>query len=88
MLADMPADLLDWWSRFWTVEPWGDLRADQRAAAQAMWNTAPYAPDGVDLPSLDFPYFRDADEQVTERIKALEAAKQKWLSQSQNSQST
>lgn len=88
MLEEMPAELLEWWSRYWAVEPWGDLRADQRAAAQALWNTAPYASEGTELPSLTFPYFSDESTRLEERIKALEEAKNKWLSQSQNSQST
>jgi hypothetical protein len=86
MLAEMPASLFVWWLRFYELEPWGDQRADQRAAAQAMWNTAPYAASDTELPSLQFPYFENETD-LTDRIAEIEKAKQQWLSQSPNSPS-
>ena len=72
MLEEITAQDWHFWLAMWEVEPWGDLRADQRAAAQALWNTAPYAGENADLPNLTFPYWVDEMAEIDARIAALE----------------
>lgn len=47
------------WQEYWSAEPWGELRADERAAANTLWNTM--ARESNDLPELIYPYFKDAE---------------------------
>lgn len=70
---------LNRWMQFWEQEPWGEIRADQRAAAQALWNTAPYAGEGASLPSLTYPYFRDEEAEIEKTIQAIEEQQRKVL---------
>ena len=79
MLDEIDAEEWRGWLDYWNVEPWGELRADQRAAAQALWNTAPYAGEGASLPDLTFPYFKDEGEEVAKRIAAIEKLKKDIL---------
>ena len=88
MLEEIDATQWHGWIEFWNVEPWGDLRADQRAAAQALWNTAPYAGANSKLPDLTFPYFKDPEKEIADTVATLKKRRDEWLSQSQNSQST
>lgn len=72
MLGEIDSHELQEWVDYFAAEPWGEVRADQRAAAQALWITAPFSEDGGNLPELTFPYFRDEQAQIDERMEALE----------------
>lgn len=79
MLDEMtPGDLFGW-QRYYIEEPWGEQRADQRAAAQALWNTAPYAGEGANLPNLTYPYWVDETAEFEKTVKAIEERKKAIL---------
>lgn len=48
------------WRAYYQTEPWGEERADSRAAANSMWTVA--TQHGGEAPDLLYPYFRDAGE--------------------------
>jgi hypothetical protein len=58
------------WRAYWNAEPWGDIRADDREAANTMWRIG--AGQTSDLPQLTYPYFQNADV-LWEKHKELEA---------------
>jgi hypothetical protein len=55
------------WQKAFAQRPWGDERADFRAAANSLWNHA----SGSDAPNLTWPYMNDAEE-MWEKHKELE----------------
>jgi hypothetical protein len=57
------------WRAYERDEPWGDKRADDRAAANTMWVIG--AGHTGDLPELTYPYFADAG-QLWEKHQELE----------------
>ena len=68
------------WRAWWEIEPWGEPRADLRAAAGVTYQLAPYLPRGAELPRLLWPYWDEADGEPTpEEMKAaVEAERARW----------
>lgn len=64
------------WVAFYELEPFGDLRADQRQAAGVLWGISPYLKEHTDLPDLHYPYFDEieSEDDFVARAKRLSAA--------------
>jgi hypothetical protein len=75
MLADLTAEEYAEWKRIYDEHQWGDLRTDQRTAAQVLWMAAAMAGAGSDdLPDLFYPYFKSneqRDDDLLARAKEL-----------------
>lgn len=54
---------------YWQAEPWGDVRADQREAANTIWRIG--AGRDIDMPNLEYPYFKGQDD-ICEQAKRFE----------------
>lgn len=70
LLAYLTWEQFDDWQRCYEQEPWGESRADMRAAANTFW--VRLAGANIELPDLIYPYF-DQDGDVVERAKLLDA---------------
>lgn len=66
--AELPCDMWDRWERFYSEEPWGELRSDLRALTTVlhMWNPHTEA-------SMQWPYFEQDDVDDAERYEKLQA---------------
>lgn len=64
------------WVQYFELEPWGELRADQRHAAGVLWSISPYLKEHTELPELHYPYFADieTEDEFVARAKRLSAA--------------
>lgn len=56
LLAYLTWEQFSGWRNYHSVEPWGEMRADQRAQVQVMWMKAPVQFPTDDLPELTYPY--------------------------------
>lgn len=103
MKCPHPDYLLPWltweqfsdWRNYWCQEPWGDIRADAREAANTIWLAG--VGHDQDSPSLVYPYFEADNLTPAERIakhreleqkcstpeyqERLKAARRKYLDQ-------
>ena len=63
------------WRKAWNQDPWGEVRADMRAAANTFWQAA--SGNSSDLPDLSYPYFKDDSvlwakhEELEQKRKAM-----------------
>jgi hypothetical protein len=58
------------WQRYYEQEPWGEIRADMRAAANSLWSRS----CADDSPDLFHPYFSGSDpNELAKRAKLLDA---------------
>lgn len=73
MLADLTAEEYADWKRIYDEHPWGDLRTDQRTAAQVLWMAAAMAGAGSDdLPDLFYPYFKSKEQRNDEILSSAQ----------------
>lgn len=69
------------WLAYWEIEPWGEARADERAAAGICYQLAPYLPKEMDLPQLAYPYFESSvptREEIEEMQRAVREHTERW----------
>lgn len=61
------------WLAYWSAEPWGEMRADQRMAVGLYYQLLPWMDSAADEPpALEYPYFDDPEETAAAIKSAVE----------------
>lgn len=77
MIGDrLTASQIDGWRRYWTAEPWGDVRADIRLEAHAQRHT-----HGVEGVSAVWPHWprEESPEEIATKLAKAKAKRRETL---------